>query len=966
MKVSTTTYATALSLIVMFFAAALFFNSSTLYAQSTGSIGGRITDGKDNTPLAGASVKIEGTNMGAITDDNGEYTILNVQVGTYNIVVTYIGYDASKQTNVKVSVDLKTKIDFVLSSSGGVRTDTLEIVAKRKGIDVDQSGRNIDKDQVKNSGIQGISNLVSKTAGVVQDEKGTTINIRGGRSTENLIIIDGVATTNPQSGNSSAYVPSSLLQEIAVLTGGFGAEYGNALSGVINVSTSNGSNKYSGSGEIISDIIAGDWIKTVNQGYNLYNVTLGGPLIPTKSLSKVINFYGSVERQYLGVSNPSWVSDQLYTDGILPNFDQKLWSYSGKLTFNFNEIKGSKVPVQLRLGALVSDNQAKIFRMSFLKNNNFRNPIEKTNTYSYYGRISHNISSKFFYELQANYYRSKDETSDVIFGSDLFKYGDTNYVPGLNSPAGSNHNGTSLPSDQTGLFAAPYTVHNQYILNDVSYIGGKLDATWAMNTKKYGDHELKFGGEYRYHTLKKESLNPVAIMSNTLDSTGTPTLDPVKLWFGRDIGLNSYGYDIHDQFGNAIVSGDDLNAKHPIIAAAYLRDKVDFANFTLNAGIRMDYLDVKTDVLIDPKVVLDPNGNLLTDNLYQKSKANVLVSPRLGFSFPVTDKTIFVANYGKFVQMPPLDYLYINKSSFKQFFETSLQNVAENSGLKPEKLTSYEVGFKQQVGDYLNLGLTAYYKETKDQIGVSRIEGSATVPTGYVIYDNTDFSISRGLDFYLSLRRTNHFTVDIAYTLMYASGTGSDPNQKFGLANNSGAELPKFTFPLNYDQRHTGSINIDYRYGNDDVPKGTMGSILKNFGVNLLFVFNSGRPYTARALPTNGLSGGAVADNGSALSTKNAVTSPWNLEFDLKIDKGVRIANKVDASIYLYVLNLFNSELINTVYGSTGLPNDNGYLNTPSGSSASQEYIDNYKIRENNINNWGAPRQLRLGFRVGF
>ena len=88
--------------------------------------------------------------------------------------------------------------------------------------------------------------------------------------------------------------------------------------------------------------------------------------------------------------------------------------------------------------------------------------------------------------------------------------------------------------------------------------------------------------------------------------------------------------------------------------------KVDFSDLTVNAGIRMDYLDVNTDILKDPKVLLSSNGDLLSDEAYKKSTGEIYFSPRLGFSFPVTDKTIFVAQYGKFIQMPPLDYLYIN------------------------------------------------------------------------------------------------------------------------------------------------------------------------------------------------------------------------------------------------------------------------------------------------------------------
>ena len=115
--------------------------------------------------------------------------------------------------------------------------------------------------------------------------------------------------------------------------------------------------------------------------------------------------------------------------------------------------------------------------------------------------------------------------------------------------------------------------------------------------------------------------------------------------------------------------------------------------------------------------------------------------------------------------MPPLDFLYINKLAFRKFFSNSVQNVVENSSLQPEKLTSYEVGFKQQVGDLVSLGATVYYRETLDQIGITRITGSATVPSGYALYFNSDFSISRGIDFYLSMRRFNRMSIDIAYTL---------------------------------------------------------------------------------------------------------------------------------------------------------------------------------------------------------
>jgi outer membrane receptor protein involved in Fe transport len=937
-----------------------FLSPKQTYSQSTGSIGGTITDAADKGPIIGAIVKIEGTNKATESDINGEFTFLNIEPGTYNLVATYAGYQPSKKTGIKVSVDQKSIANFEMINT--TTTDTITIVVDRKGIGTDQSGRYITQQTIEQQGIRGINNIVAKTSGVVQDERGGTVNIRGGRTSENLIIVDGIATNNPITGTSSAFVPNSLLSEIAVLTGGFGAEYGNALSGVINVTTKGGTDKYSGSVEVISDIGVDKIFKTTSQGYNLYNLSFGGPLIPTKSLAKVINFYGGVERQYLRVRNPSWIADDLFPDGIIPGFAQKIWSFNGKLNINLQEIKGSKVPINLRLGALVTQDHAQRFVNSYWKLNSFRNPLQKIDNYQFYGRVSHNISSKLFYELQGTYFKSKDELGDAFFMSDWFAYGDTLQVPGL------RRQGTVLtPAIETeNVFASPNTVFNRYTLYDISYIGGKMDATWAINTKKAGDHEVKFGGEYRYNTLKKIDFAPVATSNNAIDTIingqiFTAIADPQSLWFGRDVLLNSYGYDIRDQYGRQIVSDEDIKAKHPIVGSFYLRDKIDFKDFNMNLGIRMDYLDVNSIVLKDIRTLIDANGVLLSDNVYEQSKADITFSPRFGFSFPITDKTVFVANYGKFVQLPQLEYLYINRLAFEYFFKNSVQNVAENSSLKPEKLTSYEIGIKQKAGDYLDMGITAYYKETKDQIGITRIAGSSTVPNGYAIYTNTDFSTAKGLDFYLSLRRTNRIAVDIAYTLLYATGVGANPDAKFSLANNPNGVLPKFQFPLDYDQRHTGSINLDYRFGGwNDVPKGFLGHLVKDFGFNLLFSFNSGRPYTARKLPSS-----PFLDDGEALTTKNQVYRNWNLRFDLKVDKGFSIW-KTNWTAYVYVLNLFNNELVNTVYGSTGRPDDNGYLLTPTGNAASDVYKQNFRDRIRNMTNWGTPRQVRFGLKMSF
>jgi len=965
---------------LLIFSLLLFLFPASIFAQSTGSIGGKVTDVNGN-PLSGVVVKLEGYNIGAITDDNGEYVILNVDVGTYTLEASLLTYETKKVTNVKVSVDQRTKVDIQLKSTE-FKTEVIVIEAERKGIDVEQSGRIIETQQIQNTGIRGITNLVAKTAGVVQDERGGSLNIRGGRSNENIIIVDGVETTNPLDGSSRAFVPNNLLQEITVLTGGFGAEYGNVLSGVINVSTKSGTDKYTGSLELITDEFTGRWFDTRSQGYNNYNVTFGGPIIPSKKLAKVFNFFGSFERYFQRQTINSWILNYVPTiapDGKIRNNEAGNYSYNGRLNINLNELPGGNIPINLRFGATVNLGRSRVLYGSNVygydpvtntygidQGNSNRNPLVLTEDYQYFGRIVHNVANNFFYELQASYFRSFSEQSDPYLRDNLTWYGDTNYVPGLNAFYRGFGQGRVLGLDAktSYLYRMQNSVIDVYQKLDLSYIGGKADFTWAILTKKYGDHEIKFGGEYKYHTLKRLTINPAATADYSVS-------DPFDRWYSTNQArLKTYGYEITtwDPVSNQMVliaPGDD--AKHPITGGFYVRDKVSFQEFNVNAGIRVDFLDVNTKVLRDIQHdLVGPDGKLITDDDFVDSKMNFTVSPRLGFSFPVTDKIIFVAQYGKMVQMPQLNLLYVNQETLRRFLSTALQDVIENSSLTPTKLTQYEVGFKQQVGDYINLGITAFYKESVDLIGAGRIKATADgkVPVGFVAYMNTDFAISRGLDFYFSMRRMNRLAVDIAYTLSYASGTGSDAFSKFSLANDTRQELPYFVYPLDYDQRHTGNINLDYRFGETDVPDGFFGHILKNLGLNVLFSFNSGRPYQKRDVANT-----ATGTSGDiAYSAKNEVYRKWNFRLDMRLDKTVNIW-KTYWNFYVYVINVLNTEIVNDVFPGTGKPDDNGYLQTPDGAN---KYANDpifrmlWPERIKFFSNWGPPRQIRFGINITF
>jgi len=969
---------------------------------TTGKIAGVITDSKDGNPISGAIIAIEGSTMKAGSDDNGQYALLNVPVGTYSVKCTFVGYEAQIQNNVKVSADITTTVDFAMSV-GGVTLETLIIEVKRRTLPTETSGKIIGTEFIENTGIRGIENIAAKTSGVVQDEKGGNINIRGGRTGETQIIIDGVVTNNPLDRGSTANVSNSALQELAVLTGGFSAEYGNVLSGVINVTTRSAQTNYTGSVEVISDVIAGDWINTTNQGYNVYSASLGGPVLPFKKLSKYWNLFASYQRDFFLVDQPVpqdvaklWFPD----DGILKNFTREGHSWSGKSIVSIDEMTKGKIKLNLTLGYIGNIENWRQWTGSFGYYNSYHNPKIRDENHQGYVKISQLFGSKTFYDLQASYQQTYSKGGDGIFfidgnyqGVDGWLYpwymavGDTNVIPGIPSQGNTlsnnvNHGVFRNPGD---LASITYFDAHMFGRKKTQQYSLNLNFTHQILTKKYGSHEIKFGGEFKQYKVRLFAVTPLnyaqILYSDKYSNTGSHIVkDPIINENDANSSfLTGFGYD---PFGNETdddyiwvdqQSGQSYNITEgpmkPRIGAFYFLDKMEFPYFNTNIGIRVDYLDPNTQVPIDYRNLKGADG-ILNDADYEKVKKTIIVSPRLGFSFPITEKTVFHAQYGKFVQLPALENLYTNKRVIRDLADGGVGyfTVFNNPLLKPEKTTAYELGVKHSAGDYITLGMTAYYKETSDLIQAKNIK-AYDLSYGFAIYDNGDFGIVRGIDFSLDMRRLNRLRASISYSLAFASGTGSDINTLSNVAYN-GDEVPKIANALDFDQRHTGTMEIDYRWGSDDVPKGFWGHILSKLGINVLFSFNSGRPYTPQDNSTDPLAVVSGLQGNQPIAPINSAYWDWNYRLDLKIDKTVKFFNKLNVNLYLLALNVTDQELINNVFDGSGEPGYTGWLDSYPGKQWAQangeEGVNLYKIRSHAINNYGPPRQLRLGFRLFF
>jgi outer membrane receptor protein involved in Fe transport len=351
------------------------------------------------------------------------------------------------------------------------------------------------------------------------------------------------------------------------------------------------------------------------------------------------------------------------------------------------------------------------------------------------------------------------------------------------------------------------------------------------------------------------------------------------------------------------------------------------------------------------------------------------VSPRLGFSFPVTDQTVFHAQYGKFIQQTRLRDIY---QGYKVIADNirggfAIQNPV-GFGLRPERTTQYELGFKQQIGDFFAFDLTGFYKDIKDQIQIRPVYAEPGANhRQYYAFVNNDFSTVKGIELKLDLRRVQRVSATLDYTFSDALGTGSNPSSSFRQIWQSPTAVPFFPqqiSPLDFNQAHTAFLNLDYRFADDDGPEIFGGQILENFGANFLFSIKSGYNFTRwdeesfgnRRFPTEAL---------------NQSTTPYTFQLDMKIDKTVSLG-PLDANIYVWVINLLDLQNVVGVYNVSGDAYDDGWLTSPQGietvegirtqygDEKAAEYQSLYSALAYNNNNFAAPRQIRLGIRLNY
>jgi outer membrane receptor protein involved in Fe transport len=923
----------------------------TTFGGDYGKIIGRVTDKGTQEPLLGANVVVLNTTLGAMTDTDGRYVILNVPPGTYSMRISYMGYTTIEMHDVNVVQDLVTEINAELPEKVIELTEVIRVFAERPLIHKEVSGSvtNITSDEFRNRPIESIQSVINTSAGVVTYQGQTFI--RGSRSTDIVYIVDGVPLTNPITGTLMSNISKNAVEEIVLMTGGFSAEYGNAMGGVVNVSTKEGGSFLSGSLRYKSDKLSS--ASQYYQNLNIWDLTLGGPVYEN------IRFFLT---GYLNLRDMSPQREVIAPDGTNlgrhPHQGFQEYRTNAKFTLPIG------TALKLRLSGSINRSQQLLYDM--LRRFGSAPELldrggalwEKTSYASL--ALDHALSNRTMYTLKIGFleWQSKNGQLDRnqwsgdaigIQSSWLedFKFRspflDHNYqIPGDPTIYSKWRLKDSWGIDDvySQRTADSVSVNNPYgipggILNslDAGYFqnfiwSGDRDYYEQNRNRQYSvrfdlttlptsNQELKGGFEAVWHRVNRfrigamGALNGVGVTYPIIDFyEKSPTDTALTV---EDGGVFSGGYT-------------------PIELSAYAIYQLQLEGIYFNLGLRYDYYNAETEYRIDP---LQPTESNPFKQTRASSKSRSQFSPRLGISFPVTDRMVLRFNYGHFFQRPPMDRMF----SYLWFDRNQADVNQGNPNLEPQKTIAYEVGISAVITDDIALEVTAFQKN------ISHLEGfrlfRAPDLQWLSVAMNREYGESYGIEFSLRKRYSNWTSAMLNYTYSVARGTASDVTQitRYPLTSTTYAKelgyeplYPQETMPMNFDRPHTANLIFDLSIPDNDGPVIFGVKPFSGFGFNLTGTIQSGTPYS----PMTSYFVNLTTD------LFNSARYPTTYNLDCRISKRFKWS-ALELSIFAEIFNVLNLETPFAVFHGSGNADEPSYRVTR-GVVSSESYPSTHPL----------------------
>lgn len=831
----------------------LIIFSSDLNGGTTGKLSGRVVN-QANEPLPSANIQIVGTSLGASSDIEGYYNVNNIPPGKYKIQFSLVGYQTLIVQGVLITTDQTTKLDAALNETV-LEQKTVLVTAQKPIVDINLTSSmvSLSGDDIQALPVQEIRDIVNLQAGVVDG------HFRGGRQGEVQYQVNGVTVNNSFDNTSILRLDRSLLQEVQVISGTFDAEYGQAMSGVVNAVLKSGTEDFKWSAELYT----GDFLYPSSTkrliDYKLrplsiqnYQIAISGPtplpktyfLFNTRRSMSNDYFYGT--RRFIPTD-----SSDFEKKIFIPTGDQKKiplgysneWSGLAKIT------NKPVTHIDISYQAILNSIEAKRTNFAWRLNPD-GTPTQKTFSLVHGIDFTHTLSSSTFYNIgvRQNYLKYTDYVYEDVF--------DPRYIDaGPPQSDGTYELGAVVQGVDLNRFKQQT---NTYVMKA------------SVTSQVTRDHQLKAGVELQYSNV--EFGSPGYILQTT--EGGVMVLRPKFSQPPEYPGISTY---------------------RPLAISAYAQDQIEWQDLTLRFGARSEYFDSRATI---PSDLQNPANNIAgaPQSYLIKATKKITVAPRLGVSYPITTRSALFFAYGHFYQLPGLGQIFNNSdySILKELQAGGISyGVLGNPDIKPERTIQYEFGYKHELTDFLGMDISVFYKDIRDLLGVEFI--STYTAAEYARLTNVDFGNVIGFTFSLDQRRIGLLSTSLDYTWQMAQGNSSDPRETATRAAAGEDPRPR-QVPLNWDQRNTLNLTV-------------MLQDPKNFSFSAVSRLGSGQPYT----PAIG------AGFGQGLES-NSGRKPNHLVVDLRGEKFFTFSG-FPISVFFRVFNLLDTKFANGfVFSDTGNP----------------------------------------------
>lgn len=884
-----------------------------LYAANNGKIAGRITDESNGDALPGVNIILLKTTLGAASDADGHYFITNIPPGSYDILISMIGYKTIRLNQVQVSADLTTRVNLKLAPEI-LKGEMVTIVAEQPLIQKDITAKMaiISGEKIREQmPVNTLMDVLKSQAGVIEDAQGL-IHIRGGRADEIAYYIDGIQVENVLNGNSPVSLDINIIQELSVLTGGFNAEYGDVMSSVINITTREGNSDFQ------------------------FRMQYESAMINSSPYHQPDWFFKSDEIKKLNPSEP-----QSYRDAVRDSAGNSAF----RLFNVFNSKYDSQIPVKVpgKLSSYLSGKVPCLSNLFFFLSGNYFNE----NSYLPWGfRLERQILGKLTYNpipgIKLNLiYENHHELNQSY--SHIYKYFPYFYQLGQ-----GDQSVIRMITDRFGFTMTHalnphtfYTLHLSYLHHtqrrEITERTVFFDSqTGAFLSSDYLQRAFIFGREsdFWYGDDRDWFRNHSRTYSSRFQLT-TQMNPNHQFKIGFDIRQHQiFQHRIQRPWIASFYHRIEFYDRKPVEGAAFIQDKMEYDFMVLNLGLRLDYVYNNDTYWNDPgniQYVDEKNHFKFVPQV--RVPGRVQLSPRIGLAHPVTEKLVLHFAYGHFFQNPGYSILFLN--------DTYLPNLKEsdpllgNPGLKPQTTIAFEVGTKYQIFPTTALELTGFFRDMRNLVTTQYY---ARAPYDYTIFINQDYGRIKGLDFTLIKRAGGYFSGILNYTYMVARGSGNDPFTGYYYREEDAHLRPKREIYLDFDRTHDLSINLDFRLPISFGPEFKRSQPFGGIGLNILFSFASGLPYTPLDYSEASFN---VEPNSARMGNSKS--------FDVRLDKRMKLQG-IEHVFYLKIENLFDWKNPRIVWEATGDPWNGG----------PEDY--NTKDRQADPTHVGPPRQIRIGY----